>query len=268
MQHIAALNNGLSRNQSFDNQAEAGAILNAQDIDRQENMGVPMTASGTAQAKVLDTAFTTQQEQSKSAFQRYFAVTNANSFVSRLGELAWAHLNLNSVPSFLLSAGRIFNPVAAFSSVWNLMQNKTLAAASTTQDTTDYNIIQYGWTPIEDWHYMHDPDYSLFNDQHMLKQSGQEQTISQQYDMCFTEDIGTLLAGGQIRRDTNANIITNSGTTCALDNLSPLNRDDPNVTDPLVFANPMAKLVFRWRVAIRNQNALNNLTDTQNVTFD
>jgi Sec-independent protein translocase protein TatA len=261
LQHMGAIYNGMSRNQSFDNNAEAGAILNSQDIDRQQNMAAPMTASGTAQAKVLDLSYVTHQQQSQSVFQRYFAVDNADSFISRLGMMAWAHASLSAIPSLVLSAGRIFNPVSAFSSIFNLMQNKSLAAASSTTDTADYNIIQWGWTPIEEWHYEHDPGYSMLHNQQVLNQSGQEQSINSTYMTCFTSKIGDLLSGGELQRDGQANIITNTGT-CAPDNLSPLNRDDPNVTDPLTFANPTAALVFRWRVAIRNQNALNQLIDT------
>lgn len=263
LQHVGALNNGLSRGKTFDNQAEAGAILNANDIERQQNMGAPLTASGTAQTNAQNVAFLAKQEQQKSVFQRYFAITNANSFVSRLGIEAWAHLNLNIVPALLLSAGRIFNPVSAFSAVFSFMQNKSLAAAATTSDTADYNIVQWGWTPIEEWHYEYDPSYSILENQKILDQSGQEQTISNTYMKCFTEKIGTLLAAGDLRRDSNANIITNQGT-CAPNNLSPLNRDDPNATDNMTFANPTAQLVFRWRVAIRDQNVLNQLLDTQN----
>ena len=265
MQHIGAVNNGTSRNLDFDNRAEAGAIANAQDVDRQQNMAGPMTAAGTAQTDVQNQSFLNGEEQQQSTFQRYFAVTNANSFITRLGVQAWAHMNLSAIPSLVLSAGRIFNPVSAFSSIFSLMQNKTMAAAAATTDTTDYNEIQFGWTPIEEWHYENDPSYSMLENQKILDQSGQEQTISTTYDMCFTEKIGTLLAAGDLQRDQNANIITNVGT-CAPDNYSPTNRDDPIQTDNMVFASTQAQLAFRWRVAIRDQTVMGQLLDTQNAT--
>lgn len=267
LQHLAALNNGFSRNKSFDDRAEAGAIDNSQYVERQQNMGVPMSPSGTAQTKVQDLSFMSRQEQQQGVFQRYFAVSNAQSFVSKLGVSAWAHMNLGTIPQLIVSAGRIFNPIAAFNGVFSLFQNKSLAAATSNLDTTDYNIVQYGWTPIEEWHYEHDPNYNMLNNQKALDQSGQEQTISDKYTKCFTSKLGDLLSNGDLRRDDKGIVLTGTGDgDCASDNLSPTNRDDPTQTDNMVFANGTAQLVYRWRVAIRNQNVLNQLLDTQNPT--
>lgn len=267
LQHVAALNSGTARGLAYDNQAEAGAIDNANYVERQQNLGAPMTASGTAQTKVQDLAYMSKQQGQESVFQRYFAISNAQSFISRLGIEAWAHMNLNIIPQLVLSAGRIFNPVSAFSGIFSIMENKSLAAATATTDTTDYSIIQWGWTPIEEWHYEHDPNYNMLQNQHILDQSGQEQAIDSTYGKCFTEKIGTLLAAGDLQRDSNRNIITNAGT-CAPDNLSPLNRDDPNVTDPMTFKNATAQLVFRYRVAMRDQHVTDQLLSTQSPSAD
>ena len=265
LQHVAALNNGFSRNQSFDDRAEAGAIDNSQYIERQQNMGVAMSPSGTAQTKVQDLGFIHEQEQQQSVFQRYFAVSNANSFISKMGVSAWAHMNLSTIPQLVVSVGRIFNPIAAFNGVFSLFQNKSLAAATTNVDATDYNIIQYGWTPIEEWHYAHDPNYNMLNNQKILDHSGQEQAISDKYMKCFTSKLGDLLSNGDLQRDDKGNVLTGTDKgDCAPDNVSPTNRDDPIQTDKMVFANPTAELVYRWRVAIRNQNIVNQLLDTQN----
>jgi hypothetical protein len=267
LQHVGALNNGTSRGQDYDNQAEAGMIDNANYTERQQNLGAPMTASGTAQTKVQDLSYMSEQQGKQSVYQRYFAISNASSFISRLGVQAWAHMNLNTIPSLVLSAGRIFNPVSAFSGIFSFMSNRSLAASTATSDTTDYNIIQWGWTPIEEYHYESDPDYNMFNNQHQLDLSGQEQTIQSTYGICFTEKMGTLLAAGDIQRDASGNVITNAGL-CAPDNLSPLNRDDPNQTDKMTFLNATAQLVFRYRVAMRDQNVTNQLVSTQSPSAD
>ncbi|HEY1835803.1 MAG TPA: hypothetical protein VGG13_03200 [Candidatus Saccharimonadales bacterium] len=263
--HMGAANNGLARNQSYDDQADAGANLNAQDIDRQQNYAAPMTASGTAEAKTQDTAYLTQQEQSQSAFQRYFAVDNPTSLVDKLGTMTIADMNTGSLSSIVTSAARIFNPVTAFSSVFSLFQSKSMAAAATTTDNSDYGVLQWGWTPIEEWHYENDPNYSMLTNQQKLDESGQESAIASKYGKCFTDDVSYLLQKGYIQRDENGNIITNVGD-CAPDNLSPINRDDPDASDNLVFANSTAQLVFRYRVAKRNDNNLGQLIDTQNAT--
>ena len=265
LQHVAALNNGFSRNQSFDDRADAGANDNAQYIERQQNMGVPMSASGTAQTKVQDLSYMHEQEQHQDVFQRYFAISNANSFVAKLGITAWAHMNLSTIPQLIVSAGRIFNPIAAFNGVFSLLQNKSLAAATSNADISDYNVVQYGWTPIEEWHYEHDPNYNMLNNQKILDHSGQESNISSTYLKCFTSKMGDLLSAGDLQRDDKGNVLTGTGDgDCAPDNLSPTNRDDPIQTDKMVFANSTAELVYRWRVAIRNQNIVNQLSDTQN----
>lgn len=267
LQHVGAINNGTARGADYDNQAEAGMIDNANYTERQQNYGAPMTASGTAQTKVQDLSYMAEQQGRQSVYQRYFAVSNASSFISRLGVEAWAHMNFNTIPSLVLSAGRIFNPVSAFSSIFSIMSSKSLAASTTTSDTTDYNIIQWGWTPIEEYHYEYDSNYGMFNNQHQLDLSGQEQTIQSTYGICFTEKIGTLLAAGDLQRDANGNIITNAGI-CAPDNISPLNRDDPNQTDAMTFLNATAQLVFRYRVAMRDQNVTNQLVDSQSPSAD
>lgn len=267
LQHVGAINNGTARGQDYNNQAEAGMIDNANYTERQQNLGAPMTASGIAQTKVKDLSYMAQQQGNENVFQRYFAISNANSFISRLGVQAWAHMNLNTIPSLVLSAGRIFNPVSAFSGIFSFMSNKSLAASTATSDNTDYNIIQWGWTPIEEYHYENDPDYNMLNNQHQLDQSGQEQSIQSTYGKCFTEKMGTLLAAGDIQRDAQGNVITNAGD-CAPDNLSPLNRDDPNETDKLTFLNATAQLVFRYRVAMRDQNVTNQLVSTQDPSAD
>ena len=252
LQHMGAANNGLAQNETYDDQADAGMNLYSQDVDRQQNYAAPMTAAGTAQAKAMDTAYLTQQEQSKSAFQRYLAIDNPASLVDKLGTMTIAHMNTGSLSSVVTSAARIFNPVTAFSSVFNLFQSKSMAAAATTSDTSDYGIVQWGWTPAEENAYESNPSYSMLDNQQALDASGKEQEISSKYGKCFTDDLSDLLANGDIQRDNSGNVLPNVGD-CAPDNLGMHN---PQYGD----------LVFRWRVAMRNDNNLNQLLDTQNAT--
>jgi hypothetical protein len=266
IQHMGATNNGLAQKQTFAAEADAGMIANAQDIDRQQNMAAAMTTAGTMQAKTLDFAYIDKQEQAKSTFQRYFAIDNPTSLITKMGTLTLAHMNFGIVSSIVASATRIFNPLTAFSSIFNVFRGTSAAATAANDDTTDYGIVQVGWTPIEEWHYLNDPNYSMLYNQQQLDQSGQENTIASKYGKCFTSQMGDLLADGDIQRENteNGNVLADTGD-CAPDNLGPVNQDDPDVTDKLVFKNSTALLVFRWRVAMRNQNSLNQMVDTQNA---
>ena len=85
-----------------------------------------------------------------------------------------------------------------------------------------------------------------------------EAWAAHEYDQCFTDSLGTLLSLGSIQRDKDGNVDPNQGL-CAPNNLTPDNTSGPCNIDE------QSCVIFRWRLAMSYQNALNILTQEADV---
>jgi len=262
LQNLGYTSNGLARNQSYTSQAEAGVIAYGNDVDRQQNDARALTPQQVAQTKALDAGYISQQEQTESAYQRYLNINNPTSLATDLAVDVYARTNTGSLATMIQSVPRLLNPLTTFAGLFGIYQNKMVAAAAATADTSDYGLVQFGWTPIEENAYENIPTYGMIPNQIALTASGEEQQIDTKYGKCFSETMGDMLANGDVVRDQQGNVIADQGL-CAPDNLGPTSAL-PDGT--LVFTTPESGMVFRYRVAKRNENALDDQINDSSVT--
>jgi hypothetical protein len=247
----ASYHNGLARGESFAAEVDAGGNATANYQNQGMFYGAPMNNIDVAMSAQEDLAYMAHQESQKPFTERYFALTNPNSLLTKFGTMAASYTSLSAVSRLLSEAGQILNPLKLFGTVlshWGT--GKALAASDV--DTTNYGQVQFGWPPDEENKIASDASYQHpLENQLMLDSSGKEDEIASKYGHCFTDTIGTLLSKGYIQRDTNGNVLRDQGE-CSPNNVSYSN-------------SQYGDLVFRWRIAKRHQNTLDHMLDIQNV---
>lgn len=240
---MGAFYNGLG-NDTLANQADAGGVAYAQEMQRQQLYGRPLTNEEVKITQVADNAFIAQQKNRQSNFEKFFALSNPDSLAAGL-ILRAPELNVSKVAHFFADIPRVFATI--FSPLTHVLQ--PLAAADTSNDNTNYKIVQWGWSAEEENLIDNDSFGSIENAQ-ILADSGQADAILEEYGKCFSSDIGTLLTDGSVDRDSDGNL-QDSGL-CSPSNLGPHN---PKYGD----------LVFRWRLDQSYQNTLDELLGIQNL---
>jgi len=283
----AITNSGLATGPAFDNAADEGGNLNANEIGR-SFYGRPLTNAEVAQSANEDQNFANGElAAGKSPFERYFAISNPDSLVSKMGWDLRSHLKLSSFSSLFNSISKIFNPASWFGSALNFGHANVLAANGA--DTQNYGIVQWGWSDAEENLIKNDPSYQPLDNQYILSQnSAAEYAIAQKYNKCFgydapasaadlnasamtpvaNESMGTLLTNTtDIQRAANGDI---TGGDCSPTNLGI---DSP---DPLAVNNtpdPLSKtvsnghdLIFRYRLEMNYELTMDQLQGVQTPT--
>jgi hypothetical protein len=255
MQRTGAGTNGTQQGAAYDNVADMGAEIFAQNVDRKQNYARPLTAAELAAVRKLDLAYMKEQRQSENFSERYFAIQNPDSLANHLGMSLYRFANVRSFSSVLNSAARLFNPLTLFSRAFASLSGPRAAAdAVAGLPSTDYGIIQWGWSADEEQAYTSGANYALLYDQQQLDASGKTGEIESKYGKCWNSDISDLLANGDIQRSENGDVIEGKGDCSPLS----LGMHNPSYGD----------LVFRYRVAKRNSKALDQMIAIQNVTPD
>jgi hypothetical protein len=256
MSQMGATHNSLAAGESYDNDADAGTNIYANQVQQQQFYGAPLPDSELGADNAANQKFLAAQESRKSTFERYASVNNPNSLLSQLGLRFGSYLStsgFSSVPQMLSS---LLNPVRSFGSVLGpFINNTSFADANVTSANTYYGNIQFGYTKQEKALMASDPSYSMLENQQILEASGQTAAIKDKYGKCFdgSESLGEMLANGDIQRDSDGNVKADAGL-CSLNNLTFTNNE---------FGVAM---VFRYRVSNNYNNALDQLSQMQVVT--
>lgn len=263
---MGAFYNGLAQGAGYINGADAGAEVIAQRADAVSNAARPLNQEEYQQAERQDEAYRGTFVQTQSLSERYFATDNPRSLLNRAAFATYTNFNSNGfrrmASSLVQSIARIFNPASLFAAA---TAGATVGAQDNPQVATrDYGVVQRGWSADEETAYISNDDYSpLFNEME-LDASGRADELLDKYGKCFDDETGTgtLLANNDIQRDQDGNVIDDG--LCSPSNLGD---NTPN-NGELNFKNDEAALVFRLRVSIRNNNAVDSLIDVQEVTTD
>lgn len=251
LKHANFDTSGLATDEAFANQVDMGGNLFAQDTNRKLTYGRPMICSELVQSKADDMAYIKQQNDFKSISERYFAITNPSSLLTRSATTASNMLgNPTSLTSNILT---LFGKFAStFTSIGlNLFGGKAHALSTIPcTGSGDYNIVQWGWSPEEEAIVANDENYSpLMNE--LILSDEDFASVEKEYGKCYTSSMGTILADGDIRREDDGSVIVDQGD-CSPNNLGIRNAK-------------YGDKVFRWRLKHRYDNTLQHLEDIQNA---
>ncbi len=240
---------GLARDATFANQADAGADLHSQDLNRQQFYGRPMTAPEIAMSNQQDREYLAKKQSSESLYARYISVDNPYSLRQKLATNVATFAGGRSVEKLLSKSISSINPVRLMGSVVNSLLSRKMSAQDVSGDP--YKIMQWGWTAEETNLIGNNQSYSVLENSKQLEESGRTEEIKTKYGTCFTKSIGDLVSEQMIERNQNGDIVDNPEKTCSPGNLGPNNQKG------------FADLVFRYRLNMRNQNTLDHLTSIQ-----
>ncbi|HUC95918.1 MAG TPA: hypothetical protein VMR76_03100 [Candidatus Saccharimonadia bacterium] len=287
-QDMGTTYDGYSQNTDFTNQGHEGGIALANATEQNQYFGAPLSAQQVAYNNNQNLTSLNQLNSKRSVYQRYLALSNPFSLLSRLSDDAYADVSTFSFSSLVKKIADVFSPTRLFSDIFSAFNSKASAASSDAVDNNDYGIVQFGYTSQEDAltnPTTGDPSYQplenakILNSQPNINVNGQSmsasQYINQTYGACFTDSIGTLLttmpssgpdtSDPYILRDTNGNVI---GGLCSDKYLGP-NSADPYARDTAKNQKGTESygndLIFRWRLNQSYQQSLDLLTSVQNA---
>jgi len=253
-------NNGLAVGNDFMTQADMGGNLQGNEINRKLMAGRPMTTPEIALTTAADYAYLNKQQASQTPFQRYLALSNADSLINKfgIGLLAnfghWNSITNKLIPNLLADFVNIFNG-RSFAVIFKPAQAHALAVTSQYVQTANYGIVQWGFTPDEDTAIKTNPAYdSLYNAEWVAHHIDVINQVKTEFGICYSETMGQLLTDGSIYRDEQGNVDPNNGK-CAPNKLS--------MNNPEYCKFGACDAVFRWRLSIRNENVLNHMVAVQ-----
>jgi len=271
-------NNGFAQGGSLANEADSGANIQANEVERSQLFGRTLTTPEIGQSLQETNTLIGKVNASKSTYQRYFSLANADSLLSHIGLSLSEYVQPSVISSFVSLCANLFNPTNYIKPLLAL-SGKASAAVNPLDQV--YGNVQFGWTKSEYNTMNNNASYFPLENQKILSDSGQERAIAQKYSICFgykydsngdgslnptdhngdlrlasagTEpgSLASLLTKEDIYRDSNGNVIANEGL-CSPDNLGQHNP---------IYGN----LVFRWRLAMNYDTTLSTLINEQTIT--
>ncbi len=251
LQHVGQNTSATNNHQDLSINVDVGANITAGQLCQRQQACRPLSKEEVAQTTEANIAFLNSQNSNLSVGQRYFAASNPNSLVSKIG-LSMANMSWQRTFSDLISnIGSIFN----FKPLLALLSNPLTSSPAYAASTTDqYPVVQWGWSETEMSTIDSNPTYhSPLRNAKVLQDSGRLDSIAHKYDKCFTATMGQLLSGQSpaINRDTDG-MAADSNSDC-----SPVS---------LGMHNPQfGDLVFRYRLKKRYDNTMIQFTDVQNA---
>ncbi|HUB93091.1 MAG TPA: hypothetical protein VMB52_01165 [Verrucomicrobiae bacterium] len=295
---------GFSEGTDLANEADAGGNLQGSELERVQLFGRPMTETEVCQSNQIDAQDVYAQEASRSAYDRYLSPDYADSLLSRTAVMFGDDFNTSYTSGLLNTVGStLFRPLTSLGWLSSLFIGKTFADATTdcNDNVTDYGNVQFGWSQDEENLIQSNVTYEPLENEQILTDSGQEAAIAQKYAVCFgykynangngdfdptdangdlvlndgpddDGSIGTLLSLGLIIRDQNGNVIDAGDTTgnyglCSPDNLS-YNSTDPLAADPDSASPKYRDMIFRFRLAMRYDTTMDQLSNMQSISSD
>jgi hypothetical protein len=262
LQQAGGLYNGMVGGTELIDRADAGGTVLAQAVSQQYG-GAAMTTDAYLESSERDDAYIASATD-QSFSQRYFAMDNSQSLANRVAMGIYGTFSLESIASSIQNMANFLSPGNLFGGISSL--SLAGAAPGDNPDTViqerEYGIPQFGWSNDEEDTYAGNDDYAPLHNEVVLDESGQREDLMEKYGKCFDPaktKLGTLLADGDIARDENANVIADEGD-CAPNKLGD---SIPN-NNRLDFENDEAELVFRLRISMRNERAVDDLLGIQN----
>ncbi len=249
LKHSNLENSGLATDSLAADQADMGGNIYGNTVMKEINKGAPMTTPEVAMDKTANIAYLKQQNKQKSPHDRYFALSNPDSLVSKVGMLAVSSLTVKNLFTKITLA--LSNPLPRLATMFSFLTPAKVSAAETVKGAGEYNIVQWGYTQEENQLIDNDEEYAPIMNELILDSSGRSKDIEDKYGKCFSETNGTVLSKGWIKRNDDGSVISDD-SVCSPINLGLHN---PNFGD----------LVFRWRLKHRYDNTLGYLKDIQNV---
>ncbi|MEI6481231.1 MAG: hypothetical protein WCO19_02905 [Candidatus Saccharibacteria bacterium] len=251
LKHMNSGNIGLSTGETLANQADMGGNLYAQGVNRTFLYGKPLEQLDVADSKLADASYLNDVAKRRSINDRYFAISNPSSFLSRMGTSLSMNLSKSGIKLGSRLTGLLAGIQLAPRSIVASIVSKTAHAAPLVSGAGDYNIVQWGWTKEETNRIDTNPDYSPLENELILKQSGKEDQIKEAYEKCYTKTDGELFADKDIQRAPEGEVYIDKGD-CSPNNLGLRN-------------STFGDLVMRWRLKMRNDNVRDHLTEIQNA---
>jgi hypothetical protein len=285
-QDIGSTYNGYSQGTDFANQADEGGNALSNEIMQKQYYGAPLSADQVTYNKSKNLAYLSTQNSNKSAYQRYFALSNPYSLLSKISTQTYADVTNFSFRSLFEKVANIFSPSKIVSDLFSLFKGVKIYASSNipSPDSSDYGIVQWGYTSQEDAlanPISGNPSYQplqnakILNEQPLINGQTASQYMQQTYGPCFSDSIGTLLTTKpSTGPDTSENYIVRNSTgdviagLCSEAYLGP-NSIDTNAQDHDV--NSVGKaiygrdLVFRWRLNQSYNQSLDLLSNIQDA---
>jgi hypothetical protein len=272
-------NSGLNQGQSLIDQADSGANIEANEVERTQLFGRPLTPSEVNDQVQNASQLVAKANSSKSLYDRYFALSNPSSLLSNLGLTLGNYMHPKILfGAFFKLCADLLHPVSLFSAIVSFSGGK--AHADPQPSSQVYGNVQFGWTKSEKALINSNNSYYPLENEKILRQSGKEAAIASTYAPCFgytynssgngdmdptdpngdlnpasagldPGSLATLITTGEIPRDGSGNV-EETGGLCSPQNLGINN---PSYGD----------LVFRWRLAMNYDTTLQSLTNLQTL---
>jgi len=251
--------------------ADKGGNLNANETARRF-FARPLTDAEVNDSRPADVAYNKGLNQSQSTYQRYLAVNNPDSFLTRMGMMASAHLNVRAFSDLLKQAGKLFS-LQALGSLLSSVNPPAQAAGS--HNDQDYGIVQWGWSNQEEDLIKNAATYAPLENQRIIESAtygGQPavDAIASKYNVCWGYDasggidneatMGKLLSDKDIQRDATGDVVADKGL-CSPTTLG-VNSNDADAYDPTTGKND---LIFRYRLERNLEKILDQEDSIQNA---
>lgn len=254
------LHNGLQSGTTYANDIDNGANQLGNTMCQGVYYGRFLTYTETTQNEQDDRSVTSQYAAQQNSYQRYLALSNPDSMLTKFGEATVVKVNRNSIASAISNLGNIFNPMSFMPKMFSSLTGKAAAAANV--KTANYGNMQCGYTRdeyslIKNTAKNGDGSYSSASENaYRLDNAGKEtfDAIDKEYGPCFTAKIGDLMT----KKDDDDNLYLvrtddgdlSSKSVCSPENLGPNN-------------SKYGDLVFRYRLEHMYDTSVQNLYNVQ-----
>ncbi len=291
MQQAGINTNGLAQKNSLANEALSGAMIQSNELNRSQTFGRPLTKSELIQSNVSNQNALQTAMSKQNAYNRYASLSNPYSFLSRTVVQFMSIMHFSSLSNILKTIGDLLNPLNLIKPMLEILSpNLVLAASNPDPISSNFGILEFGWSNDELSKIDHNPLYSPLENQIKLDTAPPvivnntpikaETYIAETYGNCFgyqynangdgsfdptdpsgdmqlsqAGSLGSLLANPSgstpdIVRDSNGYVNPTQGT-CSPQNLS--------------YNNPqLGDLVFRFRLAMAYDTSMNQLCQLSN----
>jgi hypothetical protein len=257
LQYAGSTTDGTARGTDAVNNADAGGVLLNQEINRKSLGGRPLTAVESVENNIESRQEIQRDQAAQGVFERYFALSNAQSLASRTVINVGTSMNMSLVGTFLNMLAKIFNPANIASFFANAFAPKVQAADISQKGA--YQVVQMGFSAEEERIIESNVTYwdLLTNDVELMQEHADEfEAIQQKYNRCFTDTMGNLLSQKLMVLNKDGTIKDNEGT-CSPNNLGrPISTRTVGSKVIPTFASKEAELVFRWRISMRGDAPL------------
>lgn len=258
--NAGSAHNGLAVGEGMANEVDNGNNQLSGTIAQQAYGGRAATYAETAQSNNEDAKARAMYNEGLSPYQRYLAISNPNSLLTRFGNATVMNINRGTVATIISNLGNIFNPVSLTSKLFGSLSSRPAAAASV--KTQNYGNVQFYALSVDEDKYIdaHPDMASPSENAYQLEQAGEDMVnaIDKKYSPCMELPIGDLLTKKgdddqpYLVRKADGDIDASKGI-CSPQQLS---YDNPTYGDR----------VLRWRLTKYNYNTtIHNLYGIQNA---